>query len=176
MVACRFFRRLAIGAVFLPYLSIAQSNYVWSASYPMNGGGRSVSATIPLNEVNIHAYRHFYKHWPSAVAAVWNKTAEGFEVTFMEGPVRNRVFFNERGRFLLMAKYYPGDYISPELAGMVYKRYPGYTIKVVTEITDGRKSSYVVNIRNSTSIKNLSITDGKIELRDELINGDPNAN
>jgi ribosomal protein L21E len=94
----------------------------------------------------------------------------------MEGPVRNRVFFNERGRFLLMAKYYPGDYISPELAGMVYKRYPGYTIKVVTEITDGRKSSYVVNIRNSTSIKNLSITDGKIELRDELINGDPNAN
>jgi alpha-galactosidase/6-phospho-beta-glucosidase family protein len=153
MVACHIFRQLAIGVILLPYLSTAQSNYV--------------------NEVNIHAYRDFYKHWPSVAGEVWNKTAEGFVVTFMEGPVRDRVFFNVRGRFLIAVKYYTGDYISPELADMVYKKYPGYAIKVVTEITDRNKSSYLVNIRNPSSIKNLSITDGRMELRDELINGDP---
>ncbi len=173
MIACHFFRRLAIGVIFLPYLSIAQSNYVWSAGYPMDGAGKGVVATIPLNEVNIHAYKHFYKHWPSVEGEIWSRVADGFAVTFMERSVRNRVFFNTRGRLLCALKYYPGEDISPELADMVYKKYPGYTIKVVTEMTDRNKTFYLVNIRNRAYIKNLFINDGKIELRDEMINGDP---
>lgn len=161
----------------MPYLSIAQSNYIWPAGYPMGGGAdKGITATIPLNEVNIHAYRHFYKHWPSVVGEIWSKAEGGFAVTFMEGQVHNRVFFNERGRFVCALKYYPGEELSPELAGMVYKKYPGYTIKVVTEMTDRNKTFYLVNIRNRVSIKNLFINDGKIELRDEMNNGDPTWN
>lgn len=59
------------------------------------------------------------------------------------------------------------------MAGMVYKKYPDHTIKVVTEITDGNKTFYLVNICNRASVKNISIIDGKIELRDEMGNAGP---
>jgi len=163
MNACHILRRLVIGVVF------------WCVWYSVVGSG-NVVADIPRNEVNIHAYRYFYKHWPSVVGEQWNKTEEGYEASFVERSSCNRVYFNSRGRFLYAYKYYRGEESSPELINQVRMKYPDHSIKLVTEVTDGNKTFYIVNIMNGSSIKNLSIVEGKMELREELINGSPTRN
>jgi len=151
MIACHIFRRLAMGMIFLPYVLIAQPNY--------------------RNDINIHAYRYFHKNWPSVVGEVWSKTGDGYAVSFTESSFRNRAFFNPRGGFLFALKCYSAEKISPELAGIVEKKYPDYRIKVVTEITDGNKIFYRVTIENVASVKTLSIIDGKPEVIEDLVNG-----
>jgi len=162
MIACHIFRRLLLGAALLPLLSMAQPNFVRPAGY---------TADIPLNEINIHAYRHFHKRWPMVATEVWNKTGEGYMVSFMEQGIRNRAFFDFRGSFLCAMKYYSGVNVPKELTSAVKKKYPDYLIRVVTEITDGNKTCYFLKIENSRSVKTLSFNDGKLEVNEDVTNG-----
>jgi xylose isomerase len=56
-------------------------------------------------------------------------------------------------------------------ADLVKRKYPGYQLDVVTEITDGEKVFYLVKVISDESVKTLSVSDGKIEVLEDLVNG-----
>ena len=68
-------------------------------------------------------------------------------------------------------KYYDAKETPRETGDLVRRRYPDYKIDVVTEIMDGQKTFYIVQIMNRAYIKILSVNDGRIEVMQEMNNG-----
>jgi len=167
------YHNLLIVALLGPIFSYAQENY-HPAAYTFDEGPAAISSNVPLNEINAHAYRHFQRLFPSGTSnEYWFVSSDGYQVSFMLDGRQCQAYFDRRGAYRYSLKYYPGKEI-PRLAGDPIKiRYPEYRIDVVTEITDGEKTFYLVKIVNPGSIKTLSISDGKIDLLEELTNAGP---
>src|ERR1700754_1769015 len=171
MKACLPLRILVLGLVFAPFSTRAQ-HQISPAVYTYNDPGNSISCNVPLNEINIHAYRHFHRLFPSGTTGeYWFKSAEGYQVSFVQEALRHQAYFDLRGAYLYSLKYYGGAQMPGGPAEMVRKKYPGYGIEVVTEITDGEKTFYLVKIINPASVKTVSVCEGKVELLEELVNG-----
>ncbi len=171
MKACLLLRGLVLGLVLAPYITDAQ-NEISPVAYTYNDPGNSISCNVPLNEINIHAYRRFNRLFPTGTTnEYWFKSAEGYQVSFLQDGQRHQAYFDLRGGFLYSLKYYAAAKMASGPAELVRKKYPGYGIDVVTEITDGEKTFYLVKIINPASVKTLSVCDGKVELLEELVNG-----
>ncbi|HEY4286200.1 MAG TPA: hypothetical protein VGN00_03790 [Puia sp.] len=171
MKACLYSHILVVGLVFAPGFTRAQ-NQISQAVYTYNDPGNGISCNVPLNEINIHAYRHFHRRFPSGTTnEYWFKSAEGYQVSFVQEALRHQAYFDLHGGFLYSLKYYGGARMPVVPAELVRKKYPGYGIEVVTEITDGEKTFYLVKIIDPASVKTLSVCDGKVELLEELVNG-----
>jgi hypothetical protein len=172
MKACLLLRVWVLGLVFAPCFAHAQNQIAQATAYIYNDPGNSISCNVRLNEINIHAYRHFHRLFPSGTTdEYWFKSAEGYQVSFVQDALRHQAYFGLRGGFLYSLKYYAGAKMPGGPAEMVRRKYPDYGIDVVTEITDGEKTFYLVKIINPASVKTLSVCEGKVELLEELVNG-----
>ena len=175
MNACLLLPCLVLGLGLAPCITHAQ-HVISTATYTYNDPGNSISCNVPLNEINIHAYRHFHRMFPTGTSGeYWFKSAEGYQVSFVQEGLRHQAYFDLRGGFLYSLKYYAGAKMAVGPAEIIRKKYPDYGIDVVTEITDGEKTFYLVKIINPANVKTLSVCDGKIELLEELVNGGSGA-
>lgn len=172
MNACLLLRPIILGIMMIPAFTIAQQENVSPAAYRYGEPGATFSSSVPLNELNIHAYKHFHRIFSSGVTAeCWLKTADGFQVSFTQNDREHKAYFDRHGYFRFSLSYYEGKDI-PRLAGeLVRSRYPDYRINVVTEIYDGEKTSYLVRVVNATNVKALAVYDGQIEVLEEMVNG-----
>src|ERR1700760_1281764 len=108
MKACLFLRVWVLGLVLAPCFTYAQ-NQIAQAVYTYNDPGSSISCNVPLNEINIHAYRHFHRLFPSGTTGeYWFKSAEGYQVSFVQDELRHQAYFDLRGRYLYSLMYYGG--------------------------------------------------------------------
>jgi hypothetical protein len=148
----------------------ARDHYLPVAAGHGSGDG-GFTSNVPLNEINIHAFRHFRKMFPEVSGESWLKTEDGYTVSFVENARRGQAHFNPKGGFLYSVKYYAGAAIPAEIGAQIIKKYPGYRIGVVTEITDGEKTFRQIKIENPYSVKTISFCDGKMELVEDLVNG-----
>jgi len=172
MNACLLLRSIAMGLALIPALTFAQQENVTTAAYRYGEPGQAFSSNVPLNELNIHAYKHFHRIFSSGVTAeYWVKTADGYQASFMQNDRQHKAYFDRHGYFKFSLAYYEGKDI-PRLAGeLIQLRYPDYRINVVTEIYDGERTSYLVRVVNTTNIKTLAVYDGQIEVMEEMVNG-----
>jgi hypothetical protein len=200
MIACPILRTLVLGVALpvlggtlIPLVSTGQTGYpndqpgyARTASYAYNDSGNArnvtgnarndpgntVTSNVPLNEINIHAFRHFHRLFRSAAAGErWYKSPEGYQVSFLLDAQPHQAFFDRRGAYLYSLRYY-GEKEIPRAAGDLIKmRYPDYRIGVVTEITDGEKTFFLVRIANPSFVKTLSVCDGRIDMIEEMVNG-----
>jgi len=154
------FRHLLPVVLFLPLIVHA------------GGDGGPITANVPLNEVSVRAYRFFHKEWPAITDEVWYKTDKEFMVVFSSHAHRIKTFFNLKGVFLYNLEYYAGKDIAADMAVMIRNKYPSYQIKVVTEVSSLDQKAYYITIENSALVKTLSIVNGKMEVLNELTNGD----
>ena len=140
MNACLLLRPIILGIMMIPAFTIAQQENVSPAAYRYGDPGAAFSSNVPLNELNIHAYKHFHRIFSSGVTAeYWSKTADGFQASFMQNDRQHKAYFDRHGYFKFSLSYFEGKDI-PRLAGeLVRLRYPDYRINVVTEIYDGER-------------------------------------
>ncbi len=149
-----------------------QSDWVRTASYTHSEPQNALTSNVPLNEINIHAYRHFHRLFPSGtMEESWFKSPEGYQVSFTLDAQRHQANFNLRGAFLYSLKYYGGKEIPRSTGELFQKKYPDYRTNGVTENTDGEKTFFLVRIANPSFIRTLSVCDGRIESIEEMING-----
>lgn len=129
-------------------------------------------SNVPINELNAKAFRRFHRRFQAAAGGeAWFKSAEGYQVSFMLDRHHQLAYYDPHGGFMYSLKYYETNEIPREVGDFVKRRYPGYRIDVVTEVCDGMKTFYLVQIMNADYIKSLSISDGRIEELQELHNG-----
>jgi len=176
MNGCLLFLSLLFSMAVSPYTTNGQNVHGLPVSYNFGGGDNVLSSNVPLNEINIHAFRHFRRRFPAVSGETWTKVEGGYIVSFVEHSQRNQARFDSHGAFLYSLKYYTGDDVAGDLSGLIKRRYPDYLIDVVTEITDGEKVFFLVKIENSSSVKTLSVTEGKVEVYDEVVNGGVRTN
>jgi hypothetical protein len=173
MIACHFLRALVLG------VAVLGGTLTPVTSYAYNGPGRApgdpgsvLTSNVPLNEINIHAFRHFHRLFPSAADGErWFKSPEGYQVSFLLDAQPHQAYFDRRGVYLYSLKYYGEKEIPRATGDLIKMKYPGYEIGVVTEITDGEKTFFLVRVANPSFVKTLSVCDGRIDMIEELING-----
>jgi hypothetical protein len=149
----------------------AQPAFVSTSNTGDGGIDRDITSNVPLNEINIHAFRDFQKKFKTASGVAWWKNVQGYMVSFMKDSRRNQAYYDPRGAFLYSLSYYSGDAVGSDPGVLVQKRYPAYRITVVTEITDGENIFYLVSIENTASVKTLIVHDGEITVYKDLVNG-----
>ncbi len=183
-------RALFLGISLAPLLTKGQNDFVkgpdvrvkmpgvYAVSVSGAGNGAAsgleengIKSNVPLNEISIRAFRYLHRHFRTAASESWVKTEDGITVNFFENALQHQAYFSTKGSFRYSLKYYSGKDLTREVALPVQRRYPGYSIDVVTELTDGDKILYLLKIKNSSSLKTLSVCDGRIEVQEELING-----
>ena len=159
-----------LGMLFFSFAASGQNSQNQPVAYNF-GEGAGITSNVPLNEINIHAFRHFRRRWPAVTGETWCKADGGYMVSFKEKSLRCQARFDARGGFQYSLKYYAGKDVSPDLSGLIRIKYPDYRIDVVTEVNNNEKTFYLVKIENSSSVKALSISEGRMEVYEELING-----
>jgi hypothetical protein len=152
----------------LPRLTVLFFGLILMAGFRSQG---QTGYGIPINEINIHAFRHFSKNFRTISNEAWYRTDQGYTVTFLDNSKLNRVYYDARGNFLCSVSSYAGTAIDKETGRWINGKFPGYRIDVVTAIDDGANTVFLVTIKNNVSVKTLSVCDGIIEIRDDLVNG-----
>ena len=163
----------------IPGFSIGQSDGR-SAAYTYTDPAGMVNSNVPLNEISPHAWRHFHRLFPAAAPGEnWFASGEGYQVSFVLHGYRYQAYFDQRGGYRYSLHYYSGKDMPGNPGAMLTRDFPDFKIDVVTEITDGEKTIYLVKMANASAIRTLSVCDGKIEVVDEMTNGgltgDPTA-
>ena len=158
-----------------PLPGLCQNN-AHPAAYTFNEGGSAISANVPLNEINTHAYRHFQRLFPTGTSReYWFRSEDGYSVSFLLKGRHFQAWFARNGAYRYSLQYYPGKEIPRQAGDLIKVKYPDYQIDVVTEITEGEKIFYLVKIISPARIKTLSVAEGKIAILEDLINECPSA-
>lgn len=134
--------------------------------------GNNFSSNVPINELSPRAYRRFHRRFDAVKSGeYWFKSTDGYKVSFVLGQHDEFAYYDLNGGFRYSMKYYDGKDIPQEAGEIVRRRFPEYKIDLVTEVNDGQKTFYLVQILNPLFIKVLSVTDGRIDIIRELANG-----
>jgi hypothetical protein len=137
--------------------------------------GNNFFSNVPINELNAKAFRRFHRRFKEVpTGEYWFKYDQGYQVSFVLGQHREFAYFDQGGAFLYSLKYYDGKEIPKDMGEFVKKRFPDYKIDVVTEVNDGQKTFYMLQIMNPEYIKVLTIADGRIDIIKEMNNGSAN--
>ena len=165
------FKIWCVGLLLAPCFSSGQNDYHLTA-YTYHDDHGTINSNVPLNEINPHAWRHFHKLFPGADGGeYWFASEEGYQVCFVQSGYHYQAFFDGRGAYRYSLHYYEGKEIPRDPGLAISSRYPDFRIDVVTEVTDGVKTIYLVKIVNASTIRTLSVCDGKMEVIEELTNG-----
>jgi len=138
---------------------------------PAVNNEKPIRSNVSLNEINIHAYRHFAKNYGDVADEFWNKTSWGYVVSFMKNKERTEIYYQLNGNFQYSARYFQGQDINKDLKVLLAHRYPGYLLDVAVEISDGENIFYQINIHNSEKASIVRYCDGKLELIQEMTYG-----
>jgi disulfide oxidoreductase YuzD len=134
--------------------------------------GNNFFSNVPINELSTKAFRRFHRRFRDATTGeYWFKYAQGYQVSFILDRHHELAYYDPSGFFLSSVRYYDGKEVASDLGENVKRRFPDYKIDVVTEVNDGQKTSYILQIMNPDYIKVLTIIDGRIDIIKELTNG-----
>ena len=155
------------GLILAPSLTSGQNDY-HPAAYTYNDAGNTISSNVPLNEINAHAWRNFHHLFPAATGEeYWFSSEEGYQVSFALKGIHYQALFSKRGGYRYSLHYYTGKELPRGPGELLRKKFPDYRVNVVTEITDGEKIVYLVNIVGLSAIKTISVCDGEIKVLSE---------
>ena len=156
-----------MGLILSPCLSFAQNDF-HPAAYTYNDEGNTVTSNVPLNEINAHAWRNFHRLFPAATGEeTWLLSDGGYKVSFNIHGVQYQAWFGNHGVYRYSLHYYSGKEIPRDPGDLIRRKYPDYQLNIVTEITNGEKTVYLVRLINSMHIKTVSVCDGDLRVVEE---------
>ncbi len=163
-----------IGLMLSPCLSFAQNDNR-PAIYSYNGDDNPVTSNVPLNEINPRAWRNFHRIFPEATGEEkWFLSGAGYKVSFSLRGQPFQAWFANHGAYRYSLHYYSGKEIHRDPGDLIRRKYPDYQLNIVTEITDGEKTVYVVRLVSAFHIKTLSVCDGELRVvEDKEIGNNP---
>jgi hypothetical protein len=137
--------------------------------------GNNFFSNVPINELSPAAYRRFHRRFRDIpTGEYWFKYDQGYQVSFTLDRHREFAYFDHSGMFLYTLKYYEGKDLPRDMEWVVKRKFPDYKIDVVTEVNDGQKTFFMLQIISPDKIKELTFVDGRIDIINELHNGSAN--
>jgi len=128
----------------------------------------SKDVSLPVNDLNTKAVRHFNQEFGFAQNEAWFKIRDGYTVKFKTDEIQYRIGYNKKGNWLNTVKIYHEPELNQTIRHIVKSNYYDYTIALVEEITVKNSTSYVVHIDNEKGFKKLYVSDGEINVMEEF--------
>ena len=125
-------------------------------------------ANLRMNEVNIHAVRHFLDNFSQANSVIWNREDDYYVASFHAGQSIDKAYYKSNGNFAFCIKHYLAEDLDGRLKSAVLKEFPGSQIMLVTELTNLDNQTYYINIKSGTFIKTLRCNDEGIEITESI--------
>ena len=164
MKACRLLCFWCLALILVPCFTFGQID-IRPTAFTYNDQGTTISSNVPLNEINIHAWRNFHRIFRKVAGDEnWFYSDQGYRVAFLRRGYHYEAYFDDRGGYRYSLHHYAGKDIPREPGDILKRKYPDYHLNVVTEITDGEKIVYLVRLVSTTTIKTISLCDGDIQL------------
>jgi len=132
---------------------------------------RPFHSNVSLNEINVHAFRHFTRDFPDVQGAYWNKTIAEYIVSFKYQGFREEVHYKLNGDLEYSVRYFPGEELEDDLKYALQTRFPGYTLDASMLISDREVSIYLINIHNNERVKTIQFCEGRWETVQDFQNG-----
>jgi hypothetical protein len=137
--------------------------------------GNNFFSNVPINELSAKAYRRFHRRFREvATGEYWFKSVQGYKVSFVLDQHHTFAYYDPSGGFLYSLRYYDGKELPGDMAEFVKRRFPDYKVDVVTEVNDGLRTFYMLQLMNPDHIKVVTIADGRVDILKEMINGSGN--
>ncbi|MDX2045653.1 MAG: hypothetical protein SFU87_02655 [Chitinophagaceae bacterium] len=127
---------------------------------------------LRLNEIKLSAARHFKNKFPFVTDDCWLKIEKGYVAKFISNAVPYNVFYDNRGRFIYSASYYEAERMPQNIKKIFQKKYPGYSVKTVTEVNADEGTVYLVHIKTSEDFKIVQVVDEILSVLEDLDNGE----
>ncbi len=167
MKACQLILPLLIGLLVIPFFAAAQ-NDLYPAAYTYNDQGNTISSNVPLNAISTRAWRNFHQRFRVEDGTEnWFASNDGYQVGFTVKGVHYQASFDLRGSYRYSLHYYAGKEIPRDPGDLLQRKYPDLKPNIVTEITDGEKTVYLVRMVGLSGIKIVSVCDGEIKVIQE---------
>ena len=140
------------------------------AAYYYHDSKNFITSNVPLNELNVKAYRHFEKNYPGIDNETWTKIINDTVVIFKSNTAFCKIFYNTKGDFVYSYIYYDEKNCFAELANRIDDIYLRYKVIRVIELFDRDKSVFGINISNGEITKSLEMKNGELKFLNEYRN------
>jgi hypothetical protein len=122
------------------------------------------------SKMGMRALKDFSKAFKNVTNADWFVTESGgFIASFNENEVKNSAYYNPKGQFLYSIKRYAEKDLPKSIRHLVKSSYYDYNIISVEEVEVDNKTIYLVHVQDEHNSKTLRITDGEMEVIEELV-------
>ena len=156
----RFFSRGLLSFLLLLFIEIN--------AFSQNSAHTSF-ANLRMNDVNIHAVRHFLNNFSLATGVIWSKEENYFVASFTSDHTRDKAYYKDNGNFAFCVKYYLADALNGSVKSTILEKFPGCKIMLVTELTDLDSQTFIVNIKTGVYIKTLRCDEDGIEVTESIV-------
>lgn len=106
---------------------------------------------------------------PSAPGVVKDLKGVNPKATFKDG-VQTKIFFNKRGGQTGMIRYYTENKLPNEVQRLVKAIYYDADIFLVTEVTVGNRTAYLVKVKDEMCTKTIRVMNGEMDVIEEFKN------
>jgi len=121
-------------------------------------------AASEMESINSKAIRFFNKDYKNAEAVKWYKLKDGFVSYCYINGNKNKVFYDEKGRWTGSITYYNDKTLPTDIRTAVRSVYFDYTITQAEEIHTGGRVVFQVHLEDEKNWKLVDVAEGEITL------------
>jgi len=165
MKPARYCRRLpAKGLLLLHFFLLLLTIHVLGQQSDMNS-----SRKLLLNEVNTYAAKHLLTNFSPSADVTWIQEKHGFVALCNQGDSVVKVYYKLNGNFESCIKYYLADDLNVNLKSILFKKFPGCKILMVTEITNLEKEELYIKIKDGVYIRTVHFSSEGMEITENIV-------
>jgi len=129
---------------------------------------KDTAVVLPAG-LNLRALKGFNKMYKKVSDAKWyNSGRKGSMVHFSNDAARIVIFYDKSGQQISSIRYYSEKELPFEVRDRVKSKYYDFSIFLVTEVTVGDITAYLVKIEDKTCWKTIKVLDGEMEVTEEF--------
>lgn len=123
------------------------------------------AATYTYAAPRVSLQQKLAEDFPSASNVQWYNDEKGYTAYFSTPQARVRVYYDKEQKFQYALKYYSAKDLPLNVLRTSAQKYPGFTIKNVTEMSTDESTRYELLMENETMFKKVMFyADGTTEL------------
>lgn len=175
-VRSKYYRLLAMSCSLAAFLFIALTDARSQSPLPTDNfnlfaSAKLVDPPLRLNEINARAIRHFKNHFLQTNEETWIRSNDFYVASFVDKGIMTKAYYHSHGGFAYYVKYYSATSLNPQIRSMIMKKFPGYSIDVITEVGNLDAEIFYVKIKSNSIIKMLQVLNENIEVIEDYLNG-----
>ncbi len=129
---------------------------------------KTAKANFKALKANFRATENFKKEFKDGPDVKWNVESNVISASFNRDDIQTRVVYNKRGNWVHTIAYYEESKMPKDIKSLIKSSFPGYDIKGMHEIKEGNSSFDIVYLENDTSLKQISVYNGELNVYKEF--------